>query len=497
MRVPDEHLEELHDKVMAVATSALDILRELQSKNTEFKKRHSYPSFDEDSDGTYRPVSRSEGKKSPLRYQNVFGDEGEYDTLVPYSSIPGAVDFVAFVEAQPDLREFLWPTSMRDGVFKETFLTSAALDLPLEIVQRHIHTRGWEVDRDALETFYAEMSAWWLHETLPVKLLIPVLAVDFDTDLLGLEEGVELRRLTDPEQLARCPGARLDRHSGLVEMATHALVVSGWTLTSPDYFGSMFRTKPPENIDKAEQFFRALAAVTDAPSGYVQAVTVPEGWASGYIADLPPFEVTSLINDRYSTRLTPNSEPLEFIDKVRLTKLQAAYLAQSSQKTVRVAAGRLLSAERRTSEADRIVDLCIGLEALLSDAKGETTYKIAVRGSVFLAYTGVSNASEFYRALKRIYGFRSAVVHGSSGPSKDTVSIGEVCYRSEDIARVVLRRLLLARVSDPTLTPDHVDTTLLTMAIDGLAAKVAEAPEKGLAIDDLLTSLPPALDVDC
>jgi hypothetical protein len=73
--------------------------------------------------------------------------------------------------------------------------------------------------------------------------------------------------------------------------------------------------------------------------------------------------------------------------------------------------GTVLSAERRAAEADRVVDLCIGLEALLSDPKGETTYKIAVRGSAFLAHTGVTNASEFYRALKRVYGFRSAIVH--------------------------------------------------------------------------------------
>ena len=484
---------------MAVATAAFAILLDLKSKDTEFKKRHSYPSFDEDSTGTYRPASWSEGNSSPVRYQSVFGDEGDYDTLVPYTSIPGAADFVAFVDAQPDLREFLWPARLHEGIFKKTFLTIAAMDLPLEMVQRHIHTRGWELDPDALETYYAEMSAWWLHETLPVKLMVPVLAIDFDADSLELDDGVELRRLTDAEQLARWPGARLGQHKGLVEMATHALVVSGWNLTCPDYPGSMFTSEPPENIEDAEQFFRALATVTDAPSGYVQVVTVPDGWARGYTADLPPLEVTSLINDRCSTRLTPNSEPLDVVDKVRLTKLREAYLAQSSQKSVRVAAERLLSAERRATEADRIVDLCIGLEALLSDPKGETTYKIAMRGSAFLAHTGVTNASEFYRALKRIYSFRSAVVHGSPDPSKDTVSISGVVYRSEDIARVVLRRLLRARVSEPTLTPEQVDTTLLTLAIDGLAAKVAakhtEVPEGGLGTNDWLTSLPHAPEV--
>lgn len=496
MRVPEDHLADLHDKALAVANSVFDILLELKSKDTEFKKRHNYPSFDEDSAGTYRSAAWSDGKTSPARYQSIFGDEGGYDTLVPYTSIPGASDFVAFVESLPDLREFLWPARLRDGIFKETFLTMAAMDLPLEIVQRHIHSNGWDLDANALETYYDEMSAWWLHETLPVQLMIPILAVDFDTDAMELDEGVELRRLTDAEQLARWPGARLDRHKGLVEMATHALFVSGWNLACPDYPGSMFTAEPPENVEQAEQFFRALATVTDAPSGYVQVVTVPDGWARGYTADLPPLEVTSLINDRCSSRLKPNSEPLDAIAGLRLTRLRDAYHAQSSQKPVHVAAERLLMAERRATEADRVVDLCIGLEALLSDPKGETTYKIAVRGSAFLAHTGITNASEFYRALKRIYGYRSAIVHGSSGASKDTVSVGGIAYRSEDIARMVLRRLLSARVSEPTLTPEQIDNTLLTRAIDGLAAngaaEHADAVEGGMPTSDWLGPLPPA-----
>jgi hypothetical protein len=493
VRVPEDRLDDLHDKALAVAGSVFDILLDLRSKETEFKKRHHYPSFDEESAGTYRSASWSDGKGSPVRYQSVFGDEGDYDTLIPYTSIPGAGDLVSFVDSLPALQEFLWPERLREGIFKETFLTIAALDLPLEIVQRHIHTIGWELDKDALEAYYIEMSAWWLHETLPVKLMIPILAVDFNTDAMVLDDGVELRRLTDAEQLARWPGARLDRHKGLVEMATHALFVSGWSLNCPDYPGSMFTSEPPESVVQAEQFFQALAAVTDAPSGYVQIVSVPEGWARGYTADLPPLEVTSLVDGRCSSRLEPSDEPLDVIDGVRLAKLGDAYLAQASLKQVRIAAERLLMAERRTTEADRIVDLCIGLEGLLGDPKGETTYKIALRGSAFLAHTGITNASEFYRALKRIYGFRSAIVHGSADMSKDTVTISGVVYRSEDIARMVLRRLLSARVSQPTLTPEQIDNTLLTLAIDGLASNVAaERADAGGALpnSDWLGSLP-------
>jgi hypothetical protein len=493
MRVPEGHLDELHDKAVAVATSVFGLLLNLRAKGSEFKKRHNYPSFDGNSSATYRSAAWSDGEGSPVRYQSVFGDEGDYDTLIPYTSIPGAADFVKFVDSLPSLREFLWPARLRDGTFKKSFLTIAAMDLPLEIVQRHIHTVGWDLDPVALETYYAEMSAWWLQETLPVKLMVPILAVDFDTDEMKLDESVELRRLTVGEQLARWPGARLDRHKGLVEMATHALLISGWNLACPDYPGSMFILEPPEHVEQADQFFRALGAVTDAPSGYVQVVTVPVGWANGYTADLPPLQATSLVNNHYSSRLKPNSEPLDVIDRSRLARLKDAYHAQSSQKPVKVAAERLLMAERRASEADRVVDLCIGLEALLGDPKGETTFKIAVRGAAFLAHTGIPNASEFYRALKRIYGFRSAIVHGSSSASRDNVSIAGVAYRSEDIARMVLRRLLSARVSEPSFTPEQIDNTLLTAAIDGLAADIAEdadSVEGGRTNTDWLASLP-------
>jgi hypothetical protein len=374
---------------------------------------------------------------------------------------------------------------------KSDYLSHVAARLALDMVERHLHLNGWEPDEQVLEAYYSELVAWWLYERLDIELVVPILAIDFGGDGFALDADTRVQRLSEGEQLARWPGARLDDNEGYVQMASHALVVSGWWTQPSDHPASMFISEPPDGVDQIDRFLRALSTVTDAPTGYNQILFRPVGWAKSFTADLPPLEVTTLVNDHRSTRLAKSVEPSDFIDESRIEHLRAAYSIDDDNRSVRLAAQRLLSAERRHAEADRVVDLCVGLEALLGDSKGETTYKIAIRGAAMLAYSGVTDASQFYRALKRIYDYRSAIVHGSSRPRATSVLVGESSYRTEDLARMILRRLLGVRVAKPDLTPETIDTALVAKAVDNLATRPdAPSPEasttwlKGIAATD-------------
>jgi hypothetical protein len=478
MRVHEQDVDELRDRVMRVALAAFAMLARVRDEGYEFTKRTHYPHFQEDSgSSSYRAVTWDSSPHSPLNYTSVFGFPDSYDTQIPYGSIDGVDDLVSFIRSQPDLYSFLWPDRVHT-IFKSDYLSHVAARLALDMVERHLHLHGWVPNEQVLEAYYSELVAWWLNERLDIELVVPILAIDFAGDSFVLDADTRVQRLSEGEQLARWPGARLDDNEGYVQMASHALVVSGWWTQPPDHPASMFISEPPDEVDQIDRFLRALSTVTDAPTGYNQILFRPVGWAKSFTANLPPLEVTTLVSNHRSTRLARTVEPSDLIDENRIGQLRAAYSLEDDNKSMRLAAQRLLSAERRHAEADRVVDLCVGLEALLGDSKGETTYKIAIRGAAMLAYSGVTDASQFYRALKRIYDYRSAIVHGSSRPHATSVQVGEASYRTEDLARMVLRRLLGARVAQPDLTPEKIDSALVAHAVDNLAIRPdAPTPE--------------------
>lgn len=477
MRLTPDQVARLRRLMMPVAADVASKLAELRSQGFKFKKAD-YPVFAGDSTSTYRPVVWGRGEHAPPNFSAVFGSAGNYDTVVSYDQLVGLEDAIAFVASQPALHEFLWPARVRDALVDD-YLVVVTAGFAITLFERHVHLAGWDVDHQLLDGIFDELVAYWIREDLEVTLVVPVLAIDFATDELQLDDATALRRLSDAEQRARWPGQSLGEHEGFVEMATHALEIKGWQLHPPDHVASLFMSAPPDHIEEVDRFFRALAAVTDAPFGHNQVLMRPVGWAHSYTGDLPPLEPTRLINDRIASRLTKQHEPLDRLDDSRLVHLRAAYALDATDNRTRLAAERLLSAELRASEADRIVDLCIGLEALLADASGETTFKIAVRGVATLAHSGIVDASDLFRAFKRVYGYRSAIVHGSGkAAAAARTTIGEVQYRTEDLARMILRRVLATRTADPSLTPEVIDDRLICAALDRLAPR-EEADARG------------------
>jgi hypothetical protein len=355
-------------------------------------------------------------------------------------------------------------------------------DLPLEVVDRHINLVGWTLNLEAASAIYRELEAWWLEPTLQVELVVPILGVDFCQDDVSFNGGIRLVRLTPGEQLSRWPGKRLEGQESFVAMATHALVIPGWTMTNEDVLRWLAPSDPPEHVPEAERFLESLAIVCDQPSGYVQVLIRPLGWAPGYVADLPVLLTGGLVPDKRSSRLKKAREPLATLRDSEIDELRNVFAATSAADEVALAAARLLSAERRSDAADRIVDLCVGLEALLSDSQGETTYKIAIRAAAMLARAGVAEPSSFIRPMKTVYAHRSAVVHGRGSDKTSIVTISGKDVSTEGLARYVLRRLLSVRTSDPSLTPDAIDRTLLGEALDqfarGHAAKSDDGPDR-------------------
>ena len=83
---------------------------------------------------------------------------------------------------------------------------------------------------------------------------------------------------------------------------------------------------------------------------------------------------------------------------------------------IRIALSRMRLATERQVEEDKTIDLLIAAEALfLSDSgteRGELGHRIALRAGKFLGKTPVEQRA-IYENMKRIYRFRSAIIHGA------------------------------------------------------------------------------------
>lgn len=99
-----------------------------------------------------------------------------------------------------------------------------------------------------------------------------------------------------------------------------------------------------------------------------------------------------------------------------LAKAIEALTRDASEGAAVLAISRLNLTHLRSSDADRIIDAAVALEAiLLKGAEGEYSYRQAVRGAHLLGGTPDDRRMTF-SLLRRAYDRRSKIVHGARDP---------------------------------------------------------------------------------
>lgn len=323
------------------------------------------------------------------------------------------------------------------------------------------------MDRRLLDEIYSEAEAAVLARTLETEWWIPLVLTPLaQAEALQLDESCRIEPLTEELQLARAVGGSdilAGSPQALRDAATHALVVRGRPLDNTDLGARLYGTakrdaarRDAPDFDAIDLACQALRITTGAHVGYAQVWMRPLGWADGWRADLPAMTLHESVR-RYDPKLdnygwlttTPGT-----VSNERLAETpQVLKSLKTADLRTRLASRRLSLAVLRDDEDDCTVDLCIGLEALLSDGAGtELTYKISVRGAAALATRAKDPlvAREVKTLLAKIYGHRSAVVHGSIKVAKTRVietkdDHGKTLSRTPvaDVAEELLRALLI------------------------------------------------------
>lgn len=373
----------------------------------------------------------------PLNYQSVFGG-WERERYHPPESIPSWRQFWDFAHKDEHLSRF-WEIGPR---FKEKWYSPAFPDLVKthsrisvygsieKLVDRYIHISGKkEMDEDLFRPIYQEWERSIFWEKLPVNIVVPILGLMFSFDRFEIDDNTIVERIEDLLQLARNTRSThtVSTHETVIGAATHSLVLRDWTIENKTLdqrreamndIGSY--TSP---ILVIEKFFAALRAETSVETGYSQIVATPIGWADSWQAHLPQVEVVTVraYPDHFEKHSWLRTPPT--LDKNTGKNIAKIFnvLKNAPDNRLVLAARRLNEAFLRANEEDSILDVTMGLETLLtSDNRTEITYKLAMRAAALSIIEQFEELSpeDVFKHCKKIYDYRSAVIHGSKEVQK-------------------------------------------------------------------------------
>ena len=110
------------------------------------------------------------------------------------------------------------------------------------------------------------------------------------------------------------------------------------------------------------------------------------------------------------------------IDKAKCLYHNLISLNRRTQEKLLIAIDRWVKSKTNQAPSDQIIDLAIAFEALYLPDRGESTYKLGVRASLYLG-DEKKDREELLAVFKEFYKFRSAVVHGGKPKEEENVKI--------------------------------------------------------------------------
>lgn len=319
----------------------------------------------------------------------------------------------------------------------------------------------------ALTSIYAELERGLLLDELVGDLVFPLVLCRIEGDLpFAVSDGITLEELTPDVQLARARslGSGDDINPYLVAAATHALVLKARTFdNSAGYLHRHIEAhNNPPGIADADLVCEALSIVAGRNVGFAQVCLVPTGWtASPWRAELPSVESLATVR-KYPVAMNERGwlKQHEPVSADALGRLPAVFAAlRSTDRRAQLASRRLAQTAQRTLRDDVLIDACIGIEALLGEAHAELVHRMSLRAATALSAVGwrPSTAAE---TLRKVYGYRSAIVHGDV-PKKQTITVEGEAFSPSSTAVFMLRVLLDAHLSStPPWTPSSLDAAL-------------------------------------
>lgn len=424
---------------------------------------------------------------SPINYTALIGSAGQ---PIDASSLAGVDAFCDFALSDPQISVRLLPNP--PGITEKiasTFGRQIAFNLP-EHVAAHAMELGLE-DTESLKAIYCLYERSWLQERLTVDYVVPLVLTRLDRDgPIVISPDTQLVRMNADTLTAR---AIAGRHavidpvpSALSGAATHALIIGPRILDNPGPVHRMLGQAQPNIEDvlaQADLVCEALRIVGVRPVGYASVLYVPRDWSSGWRPEPhPDLTVVTTVRrypealDRHGWLADIPAFPGRWLED--LPSITDALGAAAPR--VRLASRRLSQSALRADSTDRLLDACIGIEAVIGGGeKTEITHRLAQRVGVALATSrtaagkklslGSTDLDRVYTMMKSIYSDRSKIAHGATHVPK-TLNLRGESVATHVLAEDVLRNLIIEALDRPDdVTGPRLDELLLFAATKSFA----------------------------
>lgn len=296
-----------------------------------------------------------------------------------------------------------------------------------DFVDRYLHLND-ENAEFIEELFDRQFENWFCsinNEDLEIEVYVPIVLLKFDFEEVKMNDRISIKKMEGELQLARNQETSYTDSSNpiVAGAATHALVFKNWSVKNSTY-GS--REKILNDIsaytpilELAEKFFSSLRICTGVYSGFSQIVGKAVNWEDKTNGDLAHVDVVSIRKypdffDNFGWLSTPPSlqendvkSVFQLLEKINDNKFNGINLALS----------RLNRAYLRSREEDTILDITIALETSLThDSRSEITFRLASRVAALCSIRPFKEYSQYevFEFCKKIYNYRSAVIHGNT-----------------------------------------------------------------------------------
>jgi hypothetical protein len=365
-----------------------------------------------------------------VAYGELFGlDVGTLNPFA-YRDISQLGELRAYIEGTPSIVDRIRMPVMdgkHDDIAARMFEHEVA-DLPASIFDR-AKALGLDVDGPGTAALYRLREMAWLGPELDFQLVVPLVLTDIDIEqALEIGPGTRIEPLNDDDLRAMANDYDVSGVPGPVADAVRfAVVIDMPPMPNPGPGRRLLSGRQQPDTTEVDTVCEALRIVTSRQTGWARVFRRPMGWADHWKDDLPEYHLLHTAR-RYPT-VFDNYGWLEPVEKITGAEIEylptvASALASASQPT-RLAARRLSMAQVRDTPDDRLIDACIGLEALLGQKDAELSYRVALRAAALLSSRADNSMDPegVFRVARQVYARRSDLVHGNTSTKRATMQL--------------------------------------------------------------------------
>ena len=466
----EKHYKELYELLQEAFVEMHALVKKSTSEHKYIFSHYDFPKLSDSRENGMPSLSVFYGIDGPKDYSSLFvsrDDEHHYN-LMRITSFQNIRNYL--FNHENDLKEHIYFSNIEK-------LGEHAFDLLkydiLAAFDCYMHENdSQEFNEQVFQEIILRLYNQLFLEELPISICVPILMVRFEDESIPITDNIQIRKLTDKELLS---SYRIGSYSDTYELfvvssATHILELKNYIITnSPMFSWCALEHKEAYPLEIIDKWFAAFRIVTHIESGYGQILSFPDGWGirKGNLIDVHGDKIFKFNYKYVTNKMWNNDTPLVTTAELKPVFELYNFFLNNTSNSLNIAIRRLNLAYLRESDEDAIIDLVIAIEALVTDHDhGEITYKVSTRTAFILStlpdypYT----IAETQNAIKKLYAFRSKVVHGASKIDKSRIIKVRKNIEKDSVALAMeLLQFLILAISKRSefLNSQNIDTFFL------------------------------------